>query len=133
MQRSLDEAERALRTRGLQRLANEPNGFLLERRAHVSPLTMRAGRCYTFVASSSTGIVDLDLLVFDAEGAEVARDTMSGGRTAARLCPPQTGAYHVAVRAARGNGVFAMRFFEGPPGTGGSTDDLWSAESQPSP
>ena len=94
---------------------------------------MRAGRCYTFVAAASTGIVDLDVIVFDAEGGEVARDTTAASRVATRLCPPQTGTYHVAVRAAQGNGVFAMRWYEGAPGTGGSTSDVWTPEPGPAP
>lgn len=126
---ALDAAERTLRTRGLTRRAGQPSGFLLERRAQVATLPIRAGRCYTFVAAASPGIEDLDVLVFDAEGAQVAYDTARSGHAATRLCPPQTGTYYVAVRAAVGNGVFALRWFEGASGTGGALDDVWPLEA----
>ena len=129
----LEGASRVVRTRGfasegvswpgLAEGADVWRGFLLEQGSEVRAIAMRSGSCYVVVAVGSSALRELDLRVFDGDGAEVARDAEPGPAAALRFCPAQSGGYFVAPRAAAGSGLFAVRAFRGPAGLEWSVSD----------
>lgn len=127
VERALDDASEVVRTRGFAADGDERRAFLVRHDTDVSELSMRTGTCYVIVASGSSALRDLDLRIFDSEGAEVAQDGRVGGSAAVQYCPSQAGSYYVAVRAASGSGLFAMRRFVGPTGLEIRLDDLFGS------
>lgn len=79
---------------------------------------LRAGDCYTIVAFGSEGVADLDVVVLDEAGAELAADRTQDQQAAAQLCPEVDGDYQVAVRMARGEGGYVVTSWSGAPGGG---------------
>lgn len=128
---TLESASRVIRTRGFTPDGEVARGFLLEQATEVSSVPMRAGSCYVALAVGSAALRELDLRVFDADGAEVARDAEQGSLAALRFCPAQNGAYFVAVRAAAGSGLYAARAFRGPTGLSFRVDDVLRSIAPP--
>lgn len=73
---------------------------------------MRPGECYTLVAIGSNGVDDLDVIVRDAEGVELARDVTVDQEAATQFCP-SSGSHSVFVRADRGSGRFLISTWSG--------------------
>lgn len=122
----LDAGERVLRTRGFEDEGGQWRGFLVAHGSEVRTATMHSGACYAISAAGSTALEELDLRVFDGDGGEVARDRMTGSEAALHYCPPQSGTFYVAVRAADGSGLFGVRRYTGPTGLGVRLDDLFA-------
>jgi hypothetical protein len=76
---------------------------------------------------------ELDVRVFDGDGAEVARDGEQGPVALVRFCPAQNGTYYVASRAAAGSGLYATRAFRGPAGLPLRVDDVLRAVAPATP
>ncbi|MEQ8458186.1 MAG: pre-peptidase C-terminal domain-containing protein [Sandaracinaceae bacterium] len=76
---------------------------------------LRAGDCYTIVAFGSEGVRDLDVVVMDDTGTEVAADRTNDAQAAAQLCPEAEGDYQIAVRMAQGNGGYVVTSWSGMP------------------
>lgn len=121
----IEKADAALGTRGYSPATDTWRGFLVDRDAAVNDASMQAGTCYVVVGISSTALRELELRVFDSDGGEVARDQRTGRGAALHYCPPQSGTYYTAVRAAAGNGLFAVRRYRGPTGLDIRLDDLF--------
>jgi len=81
---------------------------------------MRAGDCYTIVAFGGEGVRDLDVVVMDDTGTEVATDRTTDAQAAAQLCPEAEGDYQIAVRMTQGNGGYVVTSWSGMPRGGGS-------------
>jgi hypothetical protein len=123
----LEEPTRKLRARGYTEKEDRRfQGFLIEGKADVHALELRSGRCATFVAATSEALSTLELLVYDAGGTEVAR-AAGGAHPVVHYCPSRAGAHYFVVRAAQGNGLYATRCFDSPPGLAGRLDDLFGA------
>ncbi len=80
---------------------------------------MRAGDCYTIVGLGGSGVADLDVVVLDDTGTEVATDHTQTGQAAAQFCPDVDGEYQVAVRMTHGNGSYVVTSWSGMPRGGG--------------
>ncbi len=105
-------------------------GFLIEGKADVHPVELRSGRCATFIAATSEALVQLELLLYDGGGTEVARAAGTGARPVVHYCPSRAGVHYFVVRAAHGNGLYATRGFDSPPGLAGRFDDLFGAPAR---
>ncbi len=126
---TLEAASRLVRTRGFASERDPWRGFLLEQASDVHSISMRTGSCYVVIGVGSTALRELELRVFDSDGAEVARDGEHGPIAALRFCPAQNGTYFVASRASAGSGLYAARDFRGPTGLALSLEDVLQAIS----
>jgi hypothetical protein len=130
VQAALRDAGRVLRTRGFAPSGDELRGFVLSGASLVRAEPLRSGSCYVAIGAGSAALASLELTLHDSEGAPVAEaPRTSGARPALRFCPPQSGTFYVAARAARGSGIVALRLFEGPGGLEVRVDDVFSSEA----
>lgn len=115
-----DELEASLRALGREAAewmtpSGEPHRGELPTEGAVRDVThvMQPGWCYKVVAVGGEGIEDLDVRVFDGNGALIQRDTSEEPRavvgTARPICPSVAASYRVEVRARRGAGPFALQ------------------------
>jgi len=121
---TIESASRVVRTRGFASDGAEQRGFLVDQATEVRSIPMRTGSCWVILAAGSSALRELDLLVFDADGAEVARDGEQGAMAVVRFCPAQNGTYYASLRAAAGSGLYALRTFRGPTGLAFRVDDV---------
>jgi hypothetical protein len=127
----LEEPSEKLRARGYnEKEAHRFAGFLIEGKADVHPVELRSGRCATFIAGTSAALAQLELLIYDGGGTEVARAAGSGARPVVHYCPSRAGVHYFVVRAGLGNGLYATRGFDSPPGLAGRFDDLFGAPAR---
>lgn len=123
----LEEPTRKLRSRGYTEKEDQRfRGFLIEGKADVHAIELRSGRCATVVAATSEALTSLELLLYDGGGTEVARAD-AGAHPVIHYCPSRAGAHYFVVRAAQGNGLYATRGFDSPPGIANRLDDLFGA------
>jgi hypothetical protein len=123
----VEEASRVVRTRGFAGEGEEWRGFLVEQATDVRSLGMRTGSCYVVVGAGSSALRELELRIFDGDGAEVAREAEPGSVAALHFCPAQNGTYFLAARAPAGSGLFAIRGFRGPTGLAFRVEDVLRA------
>jgi hypothetical protein len=92
----------AMAASGLVQSGAISQGRLDEGGETVVPMTLNVGGCYTIVGLGEPS--DLDVVVRDASGRELARDASGDSQAATRFCPTYPGVYSVAVRATHGSG-----------------------------
>ena len=122
---AVEAASGVVQTRGFATRNDAVRGFLVEHTADVREKSMHSGTCYVALAAASAAMRELDLRIYDSEGADVVSDSDDGPTAALRFCPTQTGTYYVTVRASAGSGLYEVRTFEGPTGLDIRTDDLF--------
>jgi hypothetical protein len=87
-------------------------GAMLSKKDSAVSITMRleAGTKYTFLAGGSAAAVDVDIIVRDSDGDEVAHDTLTDNYPLVSFSPTQTGQFRVQVVLAkvRSAGAFVM-------------------------
>lgn len=88
-------------------------GTLAEGAASRSTLPLSAGDCYAFVAFGEDGVADVDLLLIDDAGTEVAADRTHDAQAALQYCPEVAGRYQVVVRMAAGSGKYLVTSWSG--------------------
>lgn len=121
----LDRALRAAQTRGFSPEGDDIfRGFALEGSVQVDEVTLGAGSCYAVLAAGSTGVRELDLALFLADGTEGARDATTGRTAALLYCPVHAGTYYLTLRASAGSGLFGVRVAHGPTGLDVTAADL---------
>ncbi len=74
---------------------------------------LAAGECYTFVALGSSGVDDLDVIVLDESGRELARDDTRDRQAAAHFCPEREGTHQIVVRMTEGDGEYTISSWSG--------------------
>ena len=125
---SVDEAlegmRRAAQTRGFSPDGEPQRGFVLEGSVEVRELSLVAGSCYAVLAAGSTGLREIDVALFLADGTEGERDDATGRTAALVYCPVHAGSYYVTIHASAGNGLFAVRLVRGPTGLDVTASDL---------
>lgn len=127
----LEEPGAKLRARGYtEEERHRFAGFLIEGKADVHPVELRSRRCATFLAATSEALAQLELLLYDGGGTEVARAAGTGARPVVHYCASRAGIHYFVVRAAHGNGLYATRGFDSPPGLAGRFDDLFGAPAR---
>ncbi len=124
VEQGLDTTLRAAQTRGFSPDERTFRGFLLEGSVEVREVTLAAGSCYAVLAAGSTGLRELDLTLFLADGTEGARDGATGRTGALLYCPVHAGTYYVTVRASAGSGLYGVRIAHGPTGLDVTAADL---------
>ena len=111
---ALVDVRQAMRDRGMD-VDGEPEFRRMgEGQGFRRTVQLAAERCYVVAARGGEGIEDLDLFLYDARGAEVARDI--GPTADARLehCPPTPGPATLELRAFQGSGAAGVMVFSGP-------------------
>jgi hypothetical protein len=88
-------------------------GSLDEGRESTTPVDLRPGECVTFVALADASVGDVDVVVRDESGNELARDRTQDAQAATQFCPSYPGRYSVAVRMARGGGGYLVTSWSG--------------------
>ena len=127
----LEEPGAKLRSRGYTEQEEQRfHGFLIEGKADVHPVELRSGRCATFIGATSEALVQLELLLYDGGGTEVARAAGTGARPVVHYCPSRAGVHYFVVRAEHGNGLYTTRGYDSPPGLAGRLDDLFGAPAR---
>lgn len=130
VQSALLDAGRVLWTRGFAPIGDERRGFVVSLASLVQTAALRSGRCYVAVGAGSAALASIALTLHDSEGAPVAEaPRASGARPALRFCPPQSGTFYLAARAASGSGIVGLRVFEGPGGLEVRVDDLFRSDA----
>lgn len=105
--------------------------FTTEDRGVVLPLDLETGACSTFVALATSGIRDLVLTLYGANGEIAARDEVPGEGGLVHACPEAEGAPHsrapfyLAIEARDGAGSVAVGQFRSTPGEGDGFEGLW--------
>ncbi|MBO6937260.1 MAG: hypothetical protein JJ863_19975 [Deltaproteobacteria bacterium] len=123
----LDGIAERVRQRGFSP-ADEPwRGFLVDGATATQRLSLRSGRCVVLVAVASPQLVSLELAVHDGDGAEMVRS--AAGEWGVRYCAATSGVHFVVARA-EGDGLFAVRRFDGPRGLAIRFDDLRAAPTE---
>ncbi|HEY8431991.1 MAG TPA: hypothetical protein VIL20_26620 [Sandaracinaceae bacterium] len=125
VQQAMDSAATLVRTRGFAGIGEEWRGFLVDHASDVRELPMRSGTCYVLLGAGSSAMRELNLRVFDSDGAEIVQDATNGPLAALHFCPSQSGTYYVAVHASAGSGLFEVRTFRGPTGLEVRIDDIF--------
>jgi hypothetical protein len=120
----LDATLRAAQTRGFSPDEDAFRGFVVEGSVQVHEVSLSAGSCYAVLAAGSTGLREVDLALFLADGSEGARDTTTGRSAALLYCPVHAGTYYVTVRASAGSGLYGIRVAHGPTGLDVTAADL---------
>ncbi len=110
----LSDRRTLLRERGFLPLG-EPHLDRVAEGEDVSfAVTLSAGRCYVAMARGGEGLTDIDLVLLDPDGAEVARDLDRDAEPDVELCPEEGGHYAVIARAFEGAGALGVLVLGGP-------------------
>jgi hypothetical protein len=120
-------------TAGVRRRGFRPEGTPMSvpiaegQRVRV-PLHTEPARCYTVVSLAGPNVRDLNLLVVDELGVEVARDVSSSKDATVQLCADREADFAAEVHAAGGAGEARVAIFAGAEREVGSTSGLWLGE-----
>lgn len=76
------------------------------------------GQCYTVVALGSDGVANLDVVITDEAGNDVAHDATQDGEAAVQFCPQYPAQYRISVRMTRGGGGYMVTSWSGMPSGG---------------
>ncbi len=123
----LDGIAERVQARGYTPAADPWRGFLVDGATATRRVSVRSGRCVVLVAVASSQLVALELAVHDGDGAEMVRS--SPDEWGVRYCAATSGVHFVVARA-EGDGLFAVRRFDGPRGLPIRFDDLRAPPSE---
>jgi hypothetical protein len=110
----LAERRAVLRERGFLPLGDPHLDRVAEEEDVSFAVSLSAGRCYVAMARGGEGLTDIDLVLLDPDGAEVARDLDRDAEPDVELCPDDGGRYAVIARAFEGAGALGVLVLEGP-------------------
>lgn len=79
----------------------------------ATAVDLTAGECVTFVALGEDGTTNIDLVVRDESGQELARDGTVDAQAATQFCAPRTASYQVVVVMADGSGGYLSAAWRG--------------------
>jgi hypothetical protein len=120
----VDAVSEAFAARGTQRLAEAFVTFLREGTGDGFRVHVDRAQCVGFVGVGREGLVDLNLRVLSAAGAELDQDTRIDAHPYVRVCAPQGEALHVRAQAVRGSGEVAVLLLANPPVVAPPLDDV---------
>ena len=78
------------------------------------------GQCYTVVGLGAGGVANLDVVITDEAGNDIAHDSTEDGSAAVQFCPQYPAQYRISVRMTRGSGGYLVTSWSGAPGGGAS-------------
>ncbi|MBN8616907.1 MAG: hypothetical protein J0L92_40365, partial [Deltaproteobacteria bacterium] len=90
-------------------------GSLSEGQERATPVDLQPGDCVTFVALGESGVGNVDVIVRDASGSELARDRTEDAQAATQFCPSYAGRFDVVIRMTRGGGSYLATSWTGGP------------------
>lgn len=102
----------------------EPVPLGLDQRVRV-PLVVERGDCYSAAAFAGEGLSDVDLVVLDEAGGEIARDVGPTRDPAAQFCAEAGGDFAVELHAVSGRGAARLALYHAPGSVVGGTSGLW--------
>jgi len=91
-------------------------GMLSQGQTSDFQAVLAPGRCYRIIGVGGPGMQDLDLYLYDLNGAELQHDTATDnfpvlGLGSSAICPQVAGSYRVRALAYQGGGEFAVQLF----------------------
>lgn len=125
-----------MRTRGYGEEVGLARHLVLEDRGVALPLDLEVGRCATFLALGGGTIRQLDLVLYDGEGAEIAADSVPGEGGLVHVCPQaESGMTHqpfyLVVDARSGAGAVLVGQFASELDEGEGFDGLFEGVLEP--
>lgn len=75
---------------------------------------VEAGKCYVALGAGAPSVTELDLVVRDSLGNELARDAERDAFPRARFCPLTSARVRISARMYRGYGPYGVQIFGGP-------------------
>lgn len=112
----------ALSAMGLSQTGSISEGSLGEGTEARVTTSLTGGTCYTILGLGTGGASNLDIVILDAAGTEVAHDTSTDSQAAVQYCPSYAGEYTVTVRMARGSGGYILSSWSGGASTAPTYD-----------
>lgn len=129
-EKQLTQARSLLRSRGLSPVENMHLVTLAESEGTRRSYELTSERCYFVVARAGEGVRDLDVYVFDEDGAEVERELDSRDSANLPFCPTEDGRHTIEVRIFEGSGAVGLMLMDGPPSSARSAPLPSSAVSR---
>ena len=114
VEEQLARSRTVLRARGLLPVAEPRLESLAEGEGMRVPVELETDRCYVVIARGGEGLRDVDLVLYDAAGAEVARDLESDVEPSLELCPEEAAHIVVEASAYEGAGAVGVLVLAGP-------------------
>jgi hypothetical protein len=93
----LAEAGRVVGEGGYMRAAGPFVGGLATQQSRRYTLTLRAGQDYRVIAVCDSRCGDIDLRLYDANGNQIAEDTLNDNVPRLAIRPPATGAHTIEI------------------------------------
>jgi hypothetical protein len=103
-----------LRARGLEPVGEAEYETLAEGGVLRRSVRLERSRCYVILARGDREIADLDLILFDPSGAEIARDLEGDAEPRLEHCPAETGRHTIELRPYEGAGALGWMLLVGP-------------------
>ena len=125
-----------MRTRGYGEELGLARHLVLEDRGVAIPLDLEVGRCATFLALGGGTLRQLDLVLYDGEGAEIASDSVAGEGGLVHACPQaESGVTHrpfyLVLDARAGAGAVLVGQFASELDEGEGFDGLFEGVLEP--
>lgn len=114
VEEQLARSRALLRARGLLPQGAPALESVAEGEAVRVTVPMESGRCYVVVGRGGEGLRDIDLLLFDDAGAEVARDLEGDAEPTIEHCPAEAGTFTAELIAYEGAGAVGLMVLAGP-------------------
>ncbi len=122
VEEQLARSRSLLRARGLLQVGEPHMESVAEGETIRTTVPMEPDRCYVVVGRGGEGLRDVDLVLFDEAGAEVARNLESDPEPTLEHCPAEAGRTTIEVSAYEGAGALGVMVLAGPvPERGGET------------
>lgn len=124
-------------SRGYRERRRLQRRFVLQSEGVAVPTDLPTGVCTTFVALGGGGVRELELTLYDGDGAHVAVDAAEGEGGLVHVCPPggaeapRTRPYYLVLRAPKGSGAVVTSVFESEPGHGQGFSRLFNGVVAP--
>ena len=131
VEEQLARSRTVLRARGLLPVGEPRLESLAEGEGLRVPVIVASDRCYVVIARGGEGVRDVDLVLFDSAGAEVARDLESDAEPTLELCRADPGALVVEASAYEGAGAVGVLVLAGPVPSEGAGDSVPAAALEP--
>jgi hypothetical protein len=93
-----------------------------------APFPVTPDRCYTFGAFADGDLVDVNAVVVDATGDEIARDLRGERDALVQVCPRVATTLAFEARAARGDGAVVLQAWSADAAAVGGPTALWLGE-----
>ncbi|MFO0627894.1 MAG: hypothetical protein U0325_20115 [Polyangiales bacterium] len=93
-----------------------------------APFPVTPDRCYTFGAFADGDLADVNALILDASGDEVARDLRDARDALVQVCPRVATTLVLEAQAARGDGAVVLQAWSADAAAVGGPTALWLGE-----